>query len=111
MRAARPPLQLGAATPQPDDRNDDQYRTKRADDRRARRQVPPKGEKQTGNSADECNDPTDKKAISDSIGQIDSANRWRNEIAKDEQHTRDANETGHDQTKGRVEKKVPPAHT
>src|SRR5207244_6931495 len=101
--ATLPPLQFGAGTPQTVDRNDDQYRTESADDRRAGRQVPPERQKQTSDSTDECNDPTDEQTVTNTVGQIDSANRWRNEIAKDEQNTCDAHEAGHDQTKRRVE--------
>src|SRR5207244_10665716 len=109
--ATRPPLQRGAATPQTVDRNDDQYRTESADDRCARRQVPPERQKQTSDSADECNDPTDEQTITNTVGEIDSANRGRNEITKDEQNAGDANEACQHQAENGVEAKVTPAHT
>src|SRR5437588_7099466 len=93
------------------DRNDDQYRTESADDRCARRQVPPEGEKQTSDSADECNDPPDEQAVTDSRRQIDSANRWNNQITKDQQYADDANEAGYHQPDYGIEKEHPPAHT
>src|SRR5205814_3431373 len=71
----------------------------------------PEGEKQTGDSADECNDPTDEQAVTDSRRQIDSANCWNNQITKDQQYAGDANEAGHHQPEYGIEKEIPPAHT
>src|SRR6266508_4595637 len=111
MRAARTPLQLGATTPQPDDRNDDQYRTESADDRCARRQVPPEGEKQTSDPPDPSDHPPDEQAATDSRRQVDSANGRNNQITKNEQHAGDANEACHHKAENGVEEKVPQADT
>ena len=49
--------------------------------------------------------------MTDSCRQIDSANRWDNQITKDEQNAGDANEACHHQTEDGVEEKIPPTHT
>jgi len=95
---------------QTDKWNENQYRTESADDRCARRQVPPEGEKQTSDSAEPRDHPPDEQAATDSRRKVDSANRRNNQITKNEQNAGDANEACHDQAENGVEEKIPPAH-
>src|SRR5439155_13307170 len=97
--------------PQRKKRNEDQQCAKRADDRCARRQVPPEGEKQTSDSADPRDHPSDEQAATDSRRQVDSADRRNNQITKNEQNAGNANEACHHQAENGIEEKIPPAHT
>src|SRR5207249_11922259 len=69
-----------------------------------------KGEKQTSDSAEPRDHPSDEQAATDSRRQIDSANRRNNQITKNEQNAGDANEACHHQAENSVEEKIPPAH-
>jgi len=97
--------------PQREKWNEDQQCTERADDRCARGQVPPEGEKQTSDSAEPRDHPSDEQAVTDSRREVDSTNRWDNQITKNKQNAGDANEACHHQTENGVEEKIPPTHT
>jgi hypothetical protein len=49
--------------------------------------------------------------VTDSRREIDSTNRWDNQITKNEQNAGDANEACHHQAENSVEEKIPPTHT
>src|SRR5947207_397908 len=91
-------------------RNDNQKHAEGADDRRARRQVPVERQKQTGDAADERDDPADEQPVANAPREIDSTNCRHNQVTEDQQHTGDPDKTCHDQTEDGVKQKVPPTH-
>src|SRR5260221_415241 len=54
-------------------RNHDQQDAEGADNRCSRRQISPKGEKQTGDSANQRDDPADQQPVADPLSEINSA--------------------------------------
>src|SRR5437667_437947 len=93
-----------------DERNQNQKRTESANNRCAGREVPPKGKKETSDSADKRNRPPDEQPCRDGAGESHGADGRSDQIAEDEEDTRDPHEDRHDEAEAGVKKKIPPAH-
>src|SRR5581483_3225329 len=96
--------------PQANARNHDQKCAERANNRGPRGQVPPVGEKESGDSPNQCNDPANQQTIAELLREINSANRRHDQVAEDQKHARNPDEARDDESEQGVKQEIPPAN-